>query len=68
MTTYDGESQENWINGLTAMDRWNIKHLLSLFALFEVPPKYLDVGCGNGIMVKTARQLTREELMELLKG
>jgi cyclopropane fatty-acyl-phospholipid synthase-like methyltransferase len=39
------------------MDRWNIKHLLSLFALFEVPAKFLDVGCGNGIMVKTARKL-----------
>jgi len=57
MTTYDGESQENWIRGLTSMDRWNIKHLLSMFALFEVPDKMLDVGCGNGIMVKTARQL-----------
>lgn len=57
MTTYDGESEENWMRGLTSMDRWNIKHLLSAFALFEVPEKMLDVGCGNGIMVKTARQL-----------
>ena len=57
MTTYDGESHENWMNGLTSMDRWNIKHLLSMFALFEVPEKMLDVGCGNGIMVKTARKL-----------
>jgi cyclopropane fatty-acyl-phospholipid synthase-like methyltransferase len=28
-----------------------------MFALFEVPEKMLDVGCGNGIMVKTARKL-----------
>ncbi len=60
MTTYDGEDHENWMNGLRAMDRWNIKHILSAFALFEIPPIYLDVGCGDGIMVETARKLGSE--------
>ena len=60
MPTYDGESHENWMNGLGSMDRWNIKHILSLFALMDVPPVFLDVGCGNGRMVKTARQLGSE--------
>lgn len=60
MTTYDGESHENWMRGLKAMDRWNIKHILSAFALFEVPQIYLDVGCGDGIMVETARKLGSE--------
>jgi len=60
MTTYDGESHENWMNGLNSMDRWNIKHILALFALMDIPPVFLDVGCGNGRMVKTARQLGSE--------
>ena len=57
MTTYDGESHENWMNGLGSMDRWNRKHLLAMFALLDVPATYLDVGCGNGRMVNVAKQL-----------
>ena len=57
MTTYDGESHENWMNGLGSMDRWNRKHLLAMFALLDVPGTYLDVGCGNGRMVNVAKQL-----------
>lgn len=60
MTTYDGVPHEHWMDGLTSMDRWNIKHILSAFALFDVPETFLDVGCGNGIMVKTARKLGSE--------
>jgi len=60
MTTYDGELHETWMNGLNRMDRWNIKHILALFALVEIPPVYLDVGCGNGRMVRTARMLGSE--------
>ena len=57
MTTYDGESHENWMRGLESMDRWNRKHLLAMFALLDVPATYLDVGCGNGRMVNVAKQL-----------
>lgn len=55
--TYDGELHETWMNGLDSMNRWNIKHLLSAFALFEIPQIFLDVGCGNGITVQIARRL-----------
>lgn len=54
---YDGYSREIWINGLTDTDKYNIRHILSLFALFGIPKSYLDVGCGTGIMVKTAEKL-----------
>ena len=55
--TYDGVPHEEWMNGLTEMDNHNIKHILSLFAFTGVPESYLDVGCGTGIMVKTALKL-----------
>jgi len=57
MTTYDGESKENWMRGLVSMDRWNVKHILAAFALLWPVESYLDVGCGDGIMVQTARKL-----------
>ena len=60
MTTYDGVPNEEWMRGLDSMDRWNIKHILALFARMDIPPVYLDVGCGNGRMVKTARMLGSE--------
>lgn len=54
--TYDGIPVENWA-GLKDMDAHNVKHILSLFALLDIPDSYLDVGCGTGIMVKTAAKL-----------
>jgi SAM-dependent methyltransferase len=54
---YDGEPQHKWLEGLSPMDDFNVKHLLSAFALLGVPQSYLDVGCGTGIMVKTAEKL-----------
>jgi hypothetical protein len=55
--TFDGFSSEKWMKGLTEMDAYNTKHLLSLFALFGIPDSYMDAGCGTGIMVRRARQL-----------
>ena len=60
MPTYDNVPHEHWMDGLQSMDRWNIKHILSAFALFDVPPVFLDVGCGDGVMVRTARKLGSE--------
>ena len=57
MTTYDGESKDNWMRGLVSMDRWNIKHMLAMLALFWPVESMLDIGCGDGIMLHTARKL-----------
>ena len=57
MTTYDGVPRAEWINGLQEMDAHNVRHLLSLFGRLLIPESYLDVGCGTGIMVKTAMKL-----------
>jgi len=54
--TYDDVPPEMW-DGLKDMDAYNIKHILSLFALIGVPESYLDVGCGTGIMVEMAQKL-----------
>lgn len=42
---------------LAEFDEWNGRALLAVFALFGVPPSYLDLGCGTGAMVHTARRL-----------
>jgi len=55
--TYDGFPGYKWLAGLAEMDQHNIRHLLAMFALFGIPESYLDVGCGTGIMVKTAMKL-----------
>lgn len=54
---YDGYSKANWLNGLSEMDGHNVRHILSALALLGMPKSYLDVGCGTGIMVKTAVNL-----------
>lgn len=54
---YDGYDKQIWLNGLEGMDRHNVRHILSAFALLGIPSSYLDVGCGTGIMVKIAAQL-----------
>jgi SAM-dependent methyltransferase len=55
--TFDGRSPDLWLSGLQEMDMFNIKHLLITFAYFGIPESMLDVGCGTGIMVKTAMKL-----------
>lgn len=55
--TYDGETAETWLRGLETMRPWNVKHILTTLAYFDWPESLLDVGCGDGIMVETARKL-----------
>lgn len=55
--TFDGELAETWLRGLNGMSEHNTRHLLSAFAYFGVPKSFLDVGCGDGTMVKLARLL-----------
>lgn len=55
--TYDHRNPDNWLKGLREMDSFNIKHLLITFAYLGIPESMLDVGCGTGIMVKTAMKL-----------
>ena len=57
MTTYDGVPHEQWMNGLGGMDIPNTKHILTIFARLNIPESYMDVGCGTGIMVRTAKKL-----------
>lgn len=54
---FDGFSRSHWMNGLKEMDTYNVKHLLAIFALFGIPESYMDVGCGTGVMVRTAVKL-----------
>lgn len=54
---YDGESRKTWIDGLTPTDDYNVRHLLTIFARLGIPKTYLDIGCGTGMMVRTARLL-----------
>jgi len=46
-----------WRAGLSEFDAYNVQALLAIFALWGVPRSYLDVGCGTGVMVRTARAL-----------
>jgi hypothetical protein len=55
--TFDGETAETWLRGLNSMSDHNAKHILSTFAYFGVPKSMLDVGCGDGTMVRLARLL-----------
>lgn len=54
---FDGELRETWMNGLGEMDAYNVKHLLALFAVLGIPESFMDVGCGTGVMVRTAQKL-----------
>lgn len=47
----------NWQQILEPHDSWNERHILAAFSLFGIPSTYLDVGCGTGVMVRTARSL-----------
>jgi len=42
---------------LSESSNFNIRHLLCAFARLGIPKSYLDIGCGNGSMVNTARLL-----------
>lgn len=55
--TYDGYSHELWMGGLVGTDEANARHILAAFARLGIPKSYLDVGCGTGAMVNTARKL-----------
>lgn len=57
VTLYDGRTQEDWEKELEASREFNVRHLLALFAMFGVPETMLDVGCGDGTMVRTAVML-----------
>jgi len=55
--TYDDFPKEKWLNGLAEQSKHNSRHILSLFSVYGIPESYLDVGCGDGTMVRTARLL-----------
>lgn len=54
---YDGMTFNEWYGVLHGDNQWVRRHLLSVFSLFDIPQTLLDVGCGTGISVYTARQL-----------
>lgn len=47
--------EQRWLNGLREFDNGNRLGFLAILAGFGMPTSYLDVGCGTGAMVKTAR-------------
>jgi len=53
-------SKEQWAEVLGKQDDWNVKHYLCICALFGIPKKMLDVGCGTGAMVRMARKMGTE--------
>ena len=54
---YDGRLRTDWTAELLPSQEYNRRHLLALFALTGIPASYLDVGCGDGTMVRMARQM-----------
>jgi SAM-dependent methyltransferase len=50
-------NDQDWLDILAPKDKWNEKHLMSLFSLTGIPESLLDVGCGTGAMVNIARKL-----------
>lgn len=55
--TYDGLTREMWHDELNPLSAWNTRHLMAAFAMLGIPATMLDVGCGDGTMVNTARAL-----------
>lgn len=51
------EELEQWRTGLKEFDYSNQVMLLALFGTIGIPSSMLDVGCGTGAMVRTARAL-----------
>lgn len=45
------------MSGLKDSETYNIRHLLMTFSRLGIPKSYLDIGCGTGVMVETARKL-----------
>jgi SAM-dependent methyltransferase len=50
-------TEEIWKERLAPMDPWNRRLIMAAFAMFGIPPTFLDVGCGTGAMVELARRL-----------
>lgn len=55
--TFDGIDSEAWRDELAGLSIFNTRHLLAAFAMLGIPATMLDVGCGDGTMVSTARML-----------
>lgn len=53
-------NKKQWAEVLGIHDDWNKKHYLCICALFGIPQKMLDVGCGTGAMVRLARLMGTE--------
>jgi len=50
-------TKEQWAKVLSPQDEWNRRHFLCSCAMFGIPSKMLDVGCGTGAMIKLARTM-----------
>lgn len=46
-----------WLEILRKHDPVNKRHFMGVLALLGIPPSYLDVGCGTGVMVRFARKI-----------
>ena len=51
------QSPDAYLKHLESFNTWNQRVLLATLATMGWPNRYLDIGCGTGIMVRTARAL-----------
>jgi len=58
MTLYDGRTAESWYDELSTQEEWMARHFLVAIGLLGFPKTFLDIGCGFGVLVETARSLT----------
>jgi hypothetical protein len=48
---------DEWREQLKPFDSWNKRLIIATFAVFGIPPTYLDIGSGTGAMADAARSL-----------
>ncbi len=53
-TVYENEA---WFESLSYTDEWNVRALFAVMALLGKPETFLDLGCGNGTLVKVMERL-----------
>lgn len=49
-------SRHPYLEHLSQFDDWNARAFLGILVAFGFPNSHLDVGCGTGAMVRTARR------------
>ncbi len=48
---------EEWFKSLEYTDEWNIRAMFAVMAILGKPKTFIDIGCGNGTVVKLMKSL-----------